>query len=247
MKKPEVQPSIFSRSRLVKTAGLFAAAALLPACAGTEEAADRPAMQTTTTVERKRMSAEEMTANNLEKIQGDQRKDAEMYLAGEGRNTKINDSVQTNGTQIIQAAEAGQLGDLSFFNPATQQTGRTDNEGWGELQVQTNGSPNQLFVTVYQAADGAIDLSQGVQGLRLNVEGQPIITFQSPQYDSLLFDEPVRSGWEVTVTPKAANGELGDTVTTASQNTVIDQYELKDIDIQAMNALTALSATGFQG
>jgi hypothetical protein len=159
------------------------------------------------------------------------------YLEGAKRNDAIEAAATNAGERIVAAAKDGKIGRFNFYNFKTEQWGRAGNPGWGALQhnPQYGGSPNQVSVSVYQDEDGRIDLTKGVQDVKVRIiDGKhPQVELRSPLDAEIELGaaEPAR-GWTTSVDSAQMAGfhEIADPANSGGHST----HELASIDHQAM-------------
>lgn len=97
------------------------------------------------------------------------------YLQSPERSAKLANLTTEMGTRFVKSAtEKGgaYYGKVKAYNPLADKYGLTDNEGWVWLQpkdaaIDANGG-FQVSATVYQNANGSIDLSKGVLGFDIS-------------------------------------------------------------------------------
>jgi hypothetical protein len=160
------------------------------------------------------------------------------YLESAQRNDAIETAAANAGERVVAAAKDGKIGRFNFYNFKTEQWGRgTGNAGWGALQhnPEYGGSPNQVAVSVYQDEDGKIDLTKGVQDVKVRIiDGEhPQVELSSPldAKIELGMAEPAR-GWTTSVDSAQMAGyrDIADPSNSGGHST----HKLVSIDHQAV-------------
>ena len=225
---------------------LVMAATLAAGCSSNGKE-DGPRSTVTTTPS----TTEAPTIPSADKLTAKQR-EAEAYITSDARVNHIAYAVTTFGAELTQADRDSKPSVFQFYNDNTGKWGRTNNEGWGHLQLGTqhNGSTAEVAILVYQDKDGTLDLGKGVQDFHIHVSGYPVVDFYSPDSSKLSYGGSVNVGWTTQVTDVESGHPItGSDIRTATAGAALHDSanHLQAIDTDAIDSLGAqMTALGFR-
>ncbi len=168
--------------------------------------------------------------------------EARAYAESPERNKQFDDAVEIYGTRIAKAITAGKFGPYDAYNINTgHYRSHQKDAGWSYLSHSPayGGSKALIEVLVWQNANGTYDLSKGIHGLDVHVEGQRFASFEAPDQPTLSNEHfPANTGWQVAV-DRVNPADKKDPYDFSSPFYAYDHTadQLRAIDLDALNVL----------